>query len=124
LWVDYFRKRTPAALKARLDETVRTAEVVTCEPILFELLRAVSRSDARKIEEFFTTIPVLETPATLWTDAGRLGRRCAAAGFLIPAIDLLIAQICMHHDALLTTLDADFQKILAVAPLRLNLLTR
>ena len=124
LWVDYFRKRTPAALKARLDEIIRGAEVVTCEPILFELLRAVSRTDARKIEEFFATIPVLETPATLWADAGRLGRKCAAAGFLTPAIDLLIARICIHHDALLTTFDADFKKIVAVSPLRLNLLAR
>ena len=124
LWVDYFRKKTPAAVKAQVDVIIRGADVATCAPILFELLRAVSQKEARKIEEFFATVPVLETPKTSWADSGRLGQKCAEAGFLTPAIDLLIAQICIHHDVVLTTFDADFKKIASVSPLRLNLLTR
>ncbi len=124
LWVDYFRKRTPAAVKAQVDGIVRGADVASCAPILFELLRAVPPKEGRKIEEFFATIPLLETPGSLWSDAGHLGQKCAQSGLLTPAIDLLIAQICIHHDVLITTYDADFKKIASVSSLRLNLLTR
>jgi predicted nucleic acid-binding protein len=124
LWVDYFRKKTPAAVKAQVDSIIRGADVATCAPILFELLRAVSQKEGQKIEEFFATIPVLETPDTLWADSSRLGQKCAAAGLLTPAIDLLIAQICIHHDVPITTFDEDFKKIASVSRLRLNLLTR
>ncbi len=124
LWVDYFRKKTPAAIKAQVDAVIRGADVAICAPILFELLRAVSHKEGRKIEEFFATIPVLETPETLWVDSARLGQKCAEAGSLTPAIDLLIAQICIHHDVPVITFDADFKKIADVSPLRLNLLTR
>ncbi len=124
LWIDYFRKKTPAAVKNQVDAIVRHADVVTCAPIHFELIRAVSQKEARKIEEFFGTIPFLETPETLWADSGRLGQRCAEAGFMTPAIDLLIAQVCIQHDVLLTTFDADFRRIASVSSLRLNLLVR
>ena len=124
LWVDYFREKTPPAVKAQVDGIIRQGDVAICAPIHFELVRAVSQNEARKIEEFFATIPVLETPESLWADSGRLGQKCAKAGFLAPAIDLLIAQICIHHDVLITTFDADFQKIASVSPLRLNLLPR
>ncbi len=124
LWVDYFRKRTPAAVKAQVDAIVRGADVASCAPILFELLRAVPPKEGRKIEEFFATIPLLETPETLWADAGYLGQKCAESGLLTPAIDLVIAQVCIHYDVLITTYDADFSKIASVSSLRLNLLTR
>lgn len=124
LWIDYFRKKTPAPVKARVDSVIRGAEIATCAPILFELLRAVVPQDAKKIEEFFSTIPVLETPATLWPDAARLGQKCAAAGFLTPALDLLIAQVCIDHNVLLTTFDEDFKKIASVSQLRVSLMTR
>ena len=124
LWTDYFRKTTPAAVKALVDAVIREADVATCAPILFELLRAISQKEGRKIEEFFATIRSLDTPDTLWEDSSRLGQKCAEAGFLTPAIDLLIAQLCIHHDVLITTFDEDFRKIASVSNLRLNLLTR
>lgn len=124
LCVGYFRKKTPAAVKAQVDAIIWGADVATCAPILFELLRAVSQKDGRKIEEFFATIPVLKTPESLWADSGPLGLKRVKAGFVTPAIDLLIAHICIHRDVLITTFDADFKKTAAVSPLRLNLLTR
>ncbi len=124
LWIDYFRKRTPAAVKALVDTVIRERDVATCAPILFELLRAISQKEGRKIEELFATIPMLQTPDTLWADSARLGQKCAEAGILTPAIGLLIAQVCIHHGVLITTFDEDFRKIATVSPLRVRLLTR
>ncbi|MFQ5739814.1 MAG: PIN domain-containing protein [Acidobacteriota bacterium] len=124
VWIDYLRTKTPRAIKARLNHVIQSPEIATCEPILFEILRAVSTAEASKIEEFFTTVPVLATPATLWVDARRLGHRCMAAGFLPRSMDLLIAQIGIHHEAWVTTSDAHFQRISQVSSLRLQFLTR
>lgn len=124
LWVDYFRARTPPAVKRQIDPIVRRADIALCEPIVFELLRAAPAVHARFIERYFATIPVLATPSTLWTDAHRLGQRCLAAGFLVPALDLLIAQVCRHHDASLVGFDGHFQHIAGVSDLKLTLLTR
>jgi predicted nucleic acid-binding protein len=124
LWIDYFRARTPPAVKAQIDQIVRRPDVVTCEPVLFELFRAVSRLEARKLEEYFETIPVLETPGSLWKDARRLGQKCVAASIQPHSMDLLIAQVCLYHDAPITTFDGHFEQIRRVARLRVNLMSR
>jgi predicted nucleic acid-binding protein len=124
LWIDYFRPKTPVSVKALIDPIVRGPDAVTCEVILFELLRAVPQKEAGKVTDFFATMPVLETPRSLWTEAGRLGQKCTEAGFLTPVMDLLIAQVCIHHEALVTTFDEGFAKIADVSQLRVRLLTR
>ncbi len=124
LWIDYFRAKTPVSVKELIDPIVRAPDVVVCEVILFELSRAVPPKEAKKLKEFFATVPVLPTPDSLWIEAGRLGQKCAEAGLLTPAMDLLIAQVCIHHEALLTTFDGDFKKIASVSSLRLDLLDR
>lgn len=124
LWVDYFRARTPAAVKRQIDPIVRAPDIALCEPIVFELLRAAPPSQAHVIERYFSTIPLLPTPPTLWSDARALGRRCGAAGFLPRALDLLIAQACIFHQATFVSFDAHFQPIAAAGPLKLGLLAR
>jgi predicted nucleic acid-binding protein len=124
LWIDYFRRKTPLAVKSQIDQIVNNPDIVTCEPILFELLRAISRADSARIEEYFATIPVLPTPQTLWTDARTLGQKCSHSGFLPRAMDLLIAQIGLHHGATITTFDDHFRRIGAVSQLKLNFLIR
>jgi predicted nucleic acid-binding protein len=124
LWIDYFRRQTPLAVKIQIDQIVNNPDIVTCEPILFELLRAASRADSARIEEYFATIPVLPAPEALWTDARILGQKCSNSGFLPRALDLLIAQIGLHHSATITTFDDHFRRIGAVCPLKLDLLIR
>jgi predicted nucleic acid-binding protein len=53
-----------------------------------------------------------------------LGQKCVDNGFLPPAIDLLIAQVCLHHDVPLITFDAHFQQIAEVSPLKVDLVRR
>jgi len=124
LWVDYFRPKTPLSVKRQVDILVRAPDIVLCEPILFELLRAVTRAPGKIVEQYFSTIPVLSTPRGLWMDARLLGQRCATAGHLPRSMDLLIAQICLHHQAVLTTFDHGFVCLSKVCSLRLNLLIR
>jgi predicted nucleic acid-binding protein len=124
LWIDYFRRKTALGVKRQIAEVVNGADVVTCEPILFELLRATSRRESLRVKEYFATVPQLSTPATLWRDAIALGQRCFAAGFLPRAMDLLIAHVCLAHECTLTTFDEHFAHIAKVSRLKLNLLVR
>ena len=95
-----------------------------CEPVSFELLRAVPKHDRARTEALMATVPLLSTPSELWSAARVLGQKCVDKGFLPPAIDLLIAQICLHHDVPLITFDAHFQQIAEVSPLKLDLVRR
>jgi predicted nucleic acid-binding protein len=117
VWIDFFRRKTPPAAKRQIEEIVDSSDVATCEPVLFELLRAASRTDAPKLQDLFATIPVLPTPGTLWRDARILGQKCAAAGHAPAGMDLLIAQVALDHDADLTTFDRDFEGIASICRL-------
>jgi predicted nucleic acid-binding protein len=95
-----------------------------CEPVVFELLRALPKRDRARTEALMATLPVLPTPGELWSAARVLGQKCVDKGFLPPGIDLLIAQICLYHDVSLITFDAHFQQIAEVSPLKVDLQKR
>jgi predicted nucleic acid-binding protein len=124
IWVDCLRAGTSAALRRQTKAIILTPDAVLCEPILFELLRAVPKRDRPRIEALVATVPILPTPADLWKSAQVLGQKCLDAGFIPPAIDLLIARICLHHDLPIITFDAHFQQIAQVSSLTVNLLAR
>ena len=124
LWIDFFRLSTPSAIKAQIHALVKSPGIVLCEPVIFETLRMAPAKQRHFIESVFDTIRVLPTPATLWRDACRLGQKCAAAGFPVPSMDLLIAQLALHHQTRLLTFDRDFEPIAKIAPLQLQVLER
>ena len=53
--------------------------------------------------------------------AAQLGQKCLGRGFVPPAMDLLIAQICLDHNVELVTLDQHFAEIARVSPLRVRI---
>jgi predicted nucleic acid-binding protein len=124
LWVDYFRPKTPLAIKRQVAAVIDDAESVLCEPIRFEIMRAANNQERLRIEQTFATLPMLPSPVALWDGATKLGQRCTDVGCLPPAIDLLIAAVCIAHQVKLVTFDADFLKIAKVSSLQLELLAR
>ena len=124
LWVDHFRLTTPADVKSQVLSYVNKRDICVGEPILFELLAACSKRDRPRLERYFALIPVLPAPASLWRDATRLGQRCADVGLVVPAMDLLIASLCVHHDVELITFDSHFAGIGRLAPFKVTCLTR
>ena len=124
LWVEFLRPGTPVAVRRLVEPYVRARDVALCEPVVFEILRAAPAAQRAPIEHLFSLLPVLETPGRLWPDACRLGQKCAKAGFAVGSMDLLIAQVCIHHAARLVTLDRQFKQIAEVSTLSLLLLQR
>jgi predicted nucleic acid-binding protein len=72
----------------------------------------------------FETIPLLTTPVEIWSRGVDLGRACRRSGITAGSLDLLIAAVALHHDAVILTFDEDFDQIARVSPLRVHRLMR
>lgn len=76
------------------------------------------------MRQHLATIPILPTPAGLWTAATQLGQTCEDAGVRVGALDLLIATVCIHYDAELIAFDKQFAAVAKISKLRVKILTR
>ena len=124
VWVDYFRSKTPPAVRQIAGSAVNLKQAVIIEPVAFELLRSAHRPQRPTIEAHFATMRMLLTPANLWRMATDLGKTCQDEGLVIPALDIVIAAICLHHKAEVTTFDKHFPEIQKVSALKVRFLTR
>jgi len=124
LWVDFTRAKSPLVLKSLIQPWILDPLACICEPIAFEVLRHATPQEQKWIKAQFETLPLLTTPATLWRDAAHIGQKCRAAGFNAGSLDLVIAALCIHHQAELITFDADYLEIGKVSNLRIQHLSR
>ena len=124
LWVDFTRTRSPAPLKQFIAPFVLDPEAHLAEPVRFEMLRSARPDETRQLIAQFDTLPTLSTPADLWQRAIDLGQACRQIGQTVLSLDLLVAAVALHHNALLVSFDADFEAIASVSELRLQRLER
>nr|WP_221630018.1 MULTISPECIES: PIN domain nuclease [unclassified Synechococcus] len=124
LWIDFTRARSPAPLKQFIAPYVLDPAAHLAEPVLFEVLRSARPEESRLLEAQFDVLPCLPTPKDLWQRAIALGQACRQAGRTVFSLDLLVAAVAMHHDAVVVSFDADFEAIASVSALRLKRLNR
>jgi len=124
LWIDFTRARSPASLKQFIAPFILDPEAHLAEPVRFELLRSARTNETRQLSAQFATMPQLSTPADLWERAIELGQACRQNGHSVLSLDLLMAAVALHHNALLVSFDTDFETIAAVSDLRLQRLER
>lgn len=124
VWIDFTRTRSPRSLKQFIAPFVLSPEASVAEPIVFEVLRFAGEREISHIQAQFQTLPMLDTPADLWSKSAKLGQNCRKKGIDAGAMDLLISTVAIHHDAELITFDADFERIAAIGDLRVKLLRR
>ena len=124
LWIDFTRACSPAPLKQFIKPFVLDPEAHLAEPVRFELLRSARPDETRQLEAQFATLPTLPTPADLWQRAIDLGQACRQIGRTVLSLDLLVAAVALHHNAVLVSFDTDFEAIASVSELRLQRLNR
>ena len=124
LWIDFTRARSPATLKQFIAPFVLDPEAHLAEPVRFELLRSARPDETRQLEAQFATLPSLPTPADLWHRAIDLGQASRQIGRTVMSLDLLVAAVAVHHNAVLVSFDTDFEAIASVSELRLKRLNR
>jgi len=124
LWIDFTRARSPATLKQFIAPFVLDPAAHLAEPVRFEMLRSAQPDETRQLTAQFATLPMLSTPADLWQQAIELGQACRQIGQTVLSLDLLVAAVALHHNAVLVSFDADFETIASVSALRLQRLER
>jgi len=124
LWIDFTRARSARSLKQFIVPYVLHPTAHLAEPVTFEVLRHATPKESKQLVRQFQTLPVLSTPAALWTRAAELGQACRSRGHTAGSLDLLIASVALSHQAVIITFDEDFQKIAAVSDLQVKLLRR
>lgn len=88
--------------------------------VLQELLQGFAGPKARQqILAAFASIPVIVPNRDDHIEAAELRNRCRRHGVQTGTIDALLAQLCIHHDLVLLSVDKDFEQIARYCPLRI-----
>lgn len=114
-WV---RDRRFPALAAWFDDAARRGQVLVCDLVVIELVRATSDARrARAVADRLRTFGSLPMPAELWSRAREVQLLMAASGDhrRVPPADLLIAATAELANLPLLHYDRDYERIAAVS---------
>lgn len=118
IWIEVFRARRPLDLAA----TVDFDDVVTCLPIVQEVLQGFRQEEAyRKAREAMLSLPIVESPLTsaVFLAAVDLYRVARSSGKTVrSSADCLIAACAIRHDLEVLHRDRDFAAISEISALR------
>ena len=110
VWIDALRGKTPhivAVTQALLNDD----RILTCGPVIFEIKRGLRPPDRKKILPLLVALIRLSVEETVWDDAGDLDAELRKKAITIPPMDVIIAQVCLHHKVSLFALDEHFRSI-------------
>ena len=120
VWIELFRK--PSRL--RLEDVGDLDEIVTCPPIVQEVLQGFRDAAAfRAAREAMTALPIIESPLSLdvFLEAAGLFRNARERGVTIrSSADCLIAACALRHDLTVVHRDRDFDGLAKTASLRVR----
>ena len=104
--------RAPESDDARmLGKLIDTDELALPLPVRLELTAGVSPRDRKRFAKALSALPVIHPTEETWTRLERWIAPAADAGHRFGVTDLLIASLAADVDALVWSLDADFQRL-------------
>jgi predicted nucleic acid-binding protein len=107
-WIEFFRAKGDATLKARVADLISFgAAVYTC-PIRFELFVGARPQDLTDLRAGLGFARRLPLTSEHWDAAAALGAKLRASGHSIPASDLLIATVAHEENIPLLARDEHF----------------
>jgi tRNA(fMet)-specific endonuclease VapC len=110
IWIDALRGKTPNIV-ALTQGLLNDDRALTCGPVIFEIKRGLRSPERKKILPLFDALIRLSFDEAIWDAAGDLDASLRKKGVKIPPMDVLIAQICLHHKVVLFTLDEHFRSV-------------
>lgn len=118
VWIEVFRRRKPLPL----EEVVEFHDVVTCWPVIQEVLQGFREERAYSLaREAMTSLPIVESPLgpRVFEDAIRLYRDARRTGLTIRSgVDCLIAACALRHGLTVLHHDRDFDKLARISALK------
>ncbi len=117
VWIGVFRKATPI----RLEDHVDFDEVVTCLPVVQEVLQGFDREEHFRIaRDAMWALPMVESPLgqPVVEEAVDLYRRARRAGLTVRSgVDCLVAACALRHGLTVLHADRDFGNLAKISQL-------
>ena len=118
VWIEVFRKNS----RVRLETLADLDEVVTCLPVIQEVLQGFDDERGFLIaREAMHALPVVESPLSraVFDHAADLYRAARRAGVTVrSSVDCLVAACALRNDLDVLHHDRDFDALARVSPLR------
>jgi predicted nucleic acid-binding protein len=118
VWIEVFRKPS----QFNLTSVVDLDEVVTCLPVIQEVLQGFSDERAFRIaRDAMFALPILESPVSpgIYEEAVQLYRSARRAGVTVrSSVDCLIAACAIRHGIPVLHRDRDFTSLARVSTLK------
>ena len=118
VWIEVFRKPS----RVRLEQVVDFDDVVTCLPVIQEVLQGFNDERAfRLAREAMHALPVVESPmaGAVFGEAVDLYRAARRAGVTVRSgVDCLIAACAMRHRLEVLHFDRDYDALARVSALQ------
>jgi hypothetical protein len=118
IWIQVFRKRAPLDLES----IVPFEEVVTCLPVVQEVLQGFREERAfRLARDAMLALPIVDAPVVedVFLDAANLHRTARRKGITVrSSVDCLIAATALRHDLEILHRDRDYPALAKVSTLR------
>jgi len=117
VWIEVFRKRP----RLVLERAVEFDEVVTCLPVVQEVLQGFTSDPAfRSARDAMLALPMIESPVSerVYLEAVDLYRRARRAGITVRSgADCLIAACAIRHGLTVLHHDRDFPALARISEL-------
>lgn len=117
-WIEVFRRSS----RVRLEDEIPLDQVVTCMPIIQEVLQGFDDERAfRFARENLLALPIVESPLSweVFEDGVHLYRAGRRAGLTIRSgVDCVIAACALRNGLTVLHCDRDFSRLAQVSPLR------
>ncbi len=111
VWIEFLDRNNPS-VRSDLEMLLRRGEVATAGLVLAELRYGCrSPQQTRMLLQAMEPLMYFETDRNSWLRAGELAAECAARGSPVRIADCLLAALAMRVDAVIFTLDHDFERI-------------
>jgi predicted nucleic acid-binding protein len=118
IWIDVLRERNPLDLDGLLDFD----EIVTCLPVIQEVLQGIRDERAFRIaREAMFALPIVEDPlgAGVFEASVDLYRTARRQGVSVrSSVDCVIAACAIRNELVVFHRDRDFEALSRVSPLR------
>ena len=97
-WIHQIRRRGDPAVRARVEQLLRSGEAAWCPVVRLELWAGVgSEADRKLLKAYEQRIPELPITEEVWEKAYRLADSCRRLGKSTPPHDMVIAACARHY---------------------------
>lgn len=110
VWIDFTRGADTRTTRL-LERFLRDGTLMMPSPVLFEILSGPGLTPEARAS--FLRLPLLDLRPGFWERAAAMRQALLQKRNKARAMDCMVAQVCIDHDAPLITADADFRRFVA-----------